>query len=151
MKFVLSLLICILISCTVSAQKKWKYKVKVIENSGKRHRGFFYAAEDTRLVVIKKNADTVGIDAANIDRLFIHRRAIVAPVAIAAAAATAALAIDNPNALETAVIIIIGVPLSVCAGLVVGELFANKRFYKKLQAKDFPSIKANLQKFTVLK
>ncbi|MCZ4225620.1 hypothetical protein [Pedobacter rhodius] len=151
MKFLLSLFICVSISLTVSAQKKWKYKIKLIEHNGKRHRGFFYAADDSQLVLVKSNGDTSKISAENISRLYIHRCGIVAPVTIAAAAAVAVLAIDNPNALETALIIFVGVPIGVCIGLVTGELFANKRFYKQLQAKDFPLIKADLQKYTELK
>lgn len=151
MKIFITLFISIAICFTVSAQRKWKYKIKVVEHSGKGHRGFFYAAEDSRLILVKSNGDTSRLKAENIDRLFIHKRGITAPFAIAGALVFFILAIENPDALESAVLIIVGVPIGVCLGLVTGELFANKKFYKKLKAKDFPLIKKDLQKYTELK
>ncbi|RZK19401.1 MAG: hypothetical protein EOO86_07775 [Pedobacter sp.] len=150
MKIFLMLFFCIAISFTASAQKKWKYKIKVMEHSGKRHRGFFYAAEDTQLILVKSNGDTSRLSAEKISRLYIHRRGIVAPFAIAGALAFFVLAVETPNALESAVLILVGIPIGVSLGLVTGELFANKRFYKKLEAKDFPLIKTDLQKYTEL-
>ena len=151
MKIFLMLFFCIAISFTASAQKKWKYKIKVMEHSGKRHRGFFYAAEDTQLILVKSNGDTSRLSAEKISRLYIHRRGIVAPFAIAGTLAFFVLAVETPNALESAVLILVGIPIGVSLGLVTGELFANKRFYKKLEAKDFPLIKTDLQKYTELK
>lgn len=151
MKIFLMLFFCISICFTVSAQKKWKYKIKVVERNGKRHRGFFYAAEDTQLTLVKSNGDTSRLSAENIDRLYIHRRGVVAPFAIAGALVFFAFAVESSNALESAVLIVVGIPVGVSMGLVTGELFANKRFYKKLEAKDFPLIKTDLQKYTVLK
>ncbi|WP_316806329.1 hypothetical protein [Pedobacter agri] len=151
MKIFLTLLFCITICFTASAQKKWKYKIKIFEHSGKRHRGFFYAAEDTQLILVKSNGDTSRLSAEKISRLYIHRRGIVAPFAIAGALAFFVLAVETPNALESAVLILVGIPIGVSLGLVTGELFANKRFYKKLEAKDFPLIKTDLQKYTELK
>lgn len=150
MKIFLMLFFCIAISFTASAQKKWKYKIKVMEHSGKRHRGFFYAAEDTQLILVKSKGDTSRLSAEKISRLYIHRRGIVAPFAIAGALAFFVLAVETPNALESAVLILVGIPIGVSLGLVTGELFANKRFYKKLEAKDFPLIKTDLQKYTEL-
>jgi len=151
MKFFIIFLFFFSASFAVSAQKKWKYKIKVVDNRGKRHRGFFYAAQDNGLVIIRKNGDTSLLKAENINQLYIHRRGIVAPFAIAGAAIFLAFAIDNPNALETAILIFVGAPVGVCLGLVTGELFANRRFYKKLEAKDFALIKADLQKYTEVK
>ena len=151
MKLLLTLVFCISICITVSAQKKWKYKIKVMEHSGKRHRGFFYAAEDAQITLVKSNGDTSRLSAENIDRLYIHRRGIVAPVAIAGALVFFAFAVESSSALESAVLIFVGIPIGVCLGLVTGELFANKRFYKKLEVKDFPLIKTDLQKYTELK
>jgi len=151
MKICLTLLISISICFTTLAQKKWKFKIKIVEHSGKKHRGFFYAAEDTQLILVKSNRDTSRLPAQNIDKLFIHRRGVVAPFAIAGALIFFAFAIDNGNALESSVLIIVGVPVGVSLGLLTGELFANKRFYKKLEAKDFPLIKKDLQQYTELK
>ncbi|MDN3586424.1 hypothetical protein QWY86_07105 [Pedobacter aquatilis] len=151
MKFFMMLLLFSTISCGLFAQKHWKYKIKIVENSGKKHRGFFYAAQDNGLVLVRKNGDTSLLKAENINQFYIHRRGVVAPFAIAGAAIFLIFAIDNPDALETAVLIFVGAPIGVCLGLVTGELFANKRFYKKLEAKDFPLIKRDLQKYTELK
>lgn len=151
MKTFLMLLIGILICGTAVAQKKWKYKIKVVEHSGKRFRGFFYKAEDTQLTLIKSSGDTIRLKAENIDKLFIHQRGIVAPLAVAGAVLAFIMAVENPNALESAVLIIAGIPLGVAVGLFTGELFANKRYYKQLEANDFPLIKDDLQKYTQIK
>lgn len=151
MRFFLILLFCFSVSLATSAQKRWKYKIKLVEHNGKRHRGFFYAAEDNQLILVKSNGDTSKLKTESINRLYIHRRGIVAPFAIAGAAIFFILAIENPNALESAVLLFVGVPIGVSLGLVTGELFANKRFYKHLEAKDFPLIKTDLQKYTEVK
>lgn len=151
MKFFIAFLFCFSVSFYASAQMRWKYKIKVVEHQGERYRGFFYAAEDNQLIIVKNNGDTLRLKAENIEKLFIHRRGIVAPVAVAAGIAAAAFAIDNPNALETAVIIVVGIPIGFCVGLVAGELFANRKFYKKLSINDFPLIKADLQRYTEVK
>ncbi|RYD73026.1 MAG: hypothetical protein EOP53_20860 [Sphingobacteriales bacterium] len=151
MKLVISVLICFAVSFSVSAQKKWKYKIKIVEHDGKKHRGFFYAAEDNQLIVVKGNRDTLRLQAEKIEKLYIHRRGIVAPLAIAGAAIFFIFAVESPNALESAVLLFVGIPLGVSLGLVTGELFANKRFYKKLETKDFPIINPDLQKYTELK
>ncbi|WP_421944456.1 hypothetical protein [Pedobacter sp.] len=151
MKFFVIFLVFFSASFAVSAQKKWKYKIKVVDNRGKRHRGFFYAAQDNGLVIIRKNGDTSLLNAENINQLYIHRRGIVAPFAIAGAAIFLIFAIDNPNVLKTVVLISVGAPLGLSLGFLAGDLLANKRFYKKLEAKDFPLIKADLQKYTEVK
>ena len=151
MKIFLTLTICFLTCFTVSAQKKWKYKIKVVEHSGKRYRGFFYAAEDKQLILVKNNGDTSILKAENIDKLFIHRRGVVAPFAIAGALVFLALSVESSNVLESVVLIIVGIPVGVSLGLLTGELFANKRYYKRLEEKDFPLIKKDLQQYTELK
>ena len=151
MKFFVIFLVFFSASFAVSAQKKWKYKIKVVDNRGKRHRGFFYAAQDNGLVIIRKNGDTSLLNAENINQLYIHRRGIVAPFAIAGAAIFLIFAIDNPNVLKTVVLISVGAPLGLSLGFLASDLLANKRFYKKLEAKDFPLIKADLQKYTEVK
>lgn len=151
MKTFLTLLISIAVCFTCSAQKKWKYKIKIVEHDGKKHRGFFYAAEDSQLILVKNNGDTSRLQADKIEKLFIHKRGVVAPLAIAGALVFFVLGVENPNALESAVLIIVGVPIGVSLGLITGELFANKKFYKKLETKDFPLIKTDLQKYTELK
>lgn len=151
MKLIMTLLICLVLSFSASAQKSKKYKIKVVEFSGKSHRGLFYAAEDKQLIIITKNGDTSKLQAENISKLYIHKPGIVAPIAIAGAAIFVIAAVENPSALIGAVLIIVGVPVGVSLGLVIGELFANKRYYKKLQARDFPLIKADLQRFTLVK
>ncbi|UKT64580.1 hypothetical protein [Pedobacter mucosus] len=151
MRLFLTLLIFISIAFSASAQKTWKYKIKIVEHNGKRHSGFFYAAEDKQLIIIKSNGDTSRLKAENIGRFYIHKRGIVAPFAIAGALTFLILSVESENALEAAVLIIVGIPIGVSLGLITGELFANKRYYKKLEAKDFPIIKADLKKYTQLK
>ena len=92
--------------------------------------GLFYAAEDSQLTMVKNNDDTLRLKAENIEKLFIHRRGIVAPVAVATGIVTATFAIDNPNALETAIIVVVGIPIGFCVGLVAGEILPIKSFTK---------------------
>jgi len=151
MRFLIVFILFFSVSFYSSAQRRWKYKIKVVEHAGKRQRGFFYAAKDDQLILVRKNGDTIQIGADKIERLYIHKRGIVAPFAIAGAAIFFIFAAQTPYALEGAVLLFVGVPIGVSLGLVTGELFANKRFYKRLEAKDIPLIKLELQKYTELK
>lgn len=156
MKFIFTFLICLAFGFNSFAQQqqsspKAKYKIKIVDRQGNVTRGLFYAAYDDGLTVIKNRRDTVKIGADNITALYIHRRGIVAPLAIAGGLTFFVLGAQSDKLLESVVLIVAGVPAGVAGGLLIGELLANKKYYKQLEAKDFPLIKSNLQKYTVLK
>ncbi|MGM9477558.1 hypothetical protein ACS5PU_14075 [Pedobacter sp. GSP4] len=151
MKFIFTFLICLTLGFSGFAQQRAKYKIKVVEKDGKVTRGLFYAASDDGLMVIKNRRDTVKLSADHITALYIHRRGIVAPLAIAGGLAFFVIGVQSDKLVESVVLIVAGVPAGVAGGLLIGELLSNKKYYKQLEAKDFPLIKSNLQKYTVLK
>ncbi|WP_316844355.1 hypothetical protein [Pedobacter psychrodurus] len=151
MKFIFTFLICIALSYTVNAQQKARYSIRVIDRSGHAVRGSFYAASDDGVIIIRNRRDTVKLSADSISALSIHRKGIAAPLAIAGGLTFFVLAAKSDKLVESVVLIAAGVPVGVSGGLLIGGLLSNKKHYKGLQAKDFPLIKANLQKYTVLK
>jgi len=151
MKFIFTFLICITFGYTGFAQQKAKYSIRVVERNGNAARGSFYAASDDGLTIIRNRRDTVKLSADSISALYIHRRGIVAPLAITGGLAFFVLAAKSDKLVESVVLIAAGVPIGVSGGLLIGGLLSNKKHYKGLQAKDFPLIKSNLQKYTVLK
>jgi hypothetical protein len=153
MKFNIILLFFLAIGSVSVAQERAKYKIKVVEKPRKVTRGVFYAATDNGLTLIKNNGDTIHLDAAQIRALYIHRRGIVAPLTIAGAAVFVGLAIaaKDDDALTQAALLIVGVPIGASIGMLAGDLIANKRYYTQLKPVDFPLIKADLQKYTVVK
>lgn len=142
----------LLTSCFLSAiAQRGQYKIKIVETK-KKTRGVFYKAENDGLTLIKNNGDTLKIPAEQIKSLYIHKRSIVAPITIAATiVAVAFLSNSGATPLQNFVAIFVGVPLGASVGLLAGDLIANKRYYTKLEAKDFPQIKADLQKYTVVR
>lgn len=151
MKIFLTFLLSLSISFTCVAQNRAKYKIKIVEKSGKVSRGNFYSAADDGLTIVKFNRDTVKLKAENITALYISRKGVVGPLMIVGGLVFVALSASNNNGLESAVILLVGVPAGVSGGLLLGQLFANKKYYKQLEAKDFPLIKENLQKYTQIK
>jgi len=151
MKFIFTLLTCIALSYTVNAQQRAKYTVRVVDRNGDAKRGSFYAATDDGLTIIRNRRDTIKLSADSISALYIHRKGIAAPLAIAGGLTFFVLAAKSDKLVESVVLIAAGVPAGVSGGLLIGGLFSNKKHYKGLQAKDFPLIKTNLQKYTVLK
>ncbi|MBC6109807.1 hypothetical protein ACFOG5_08515 [Pedobacter fastidiosus] len=151
MKIFLTFLLSLSICFTCIAQNRAKYKIKIVEKSGKVSRGNFYMAADDGLTIIKFNRDTVKLKAENISALYISRKGVIGPLMIVGGLAFVVWSASNNNALESAVILLVGAPIGVSGGLLVGQLLANKKYYKKLEAKDFPLIKENLQKYTQIK
>lgn len=156
MKFIFTILCCLAFAFGSFAQQqhptpKAKYKIKIVDRKGRVTRGLFYAAYDDGLTLIKNRRDTVKLSADSISALYIHRRGIVAPLAIAGGLTFFVLGATSDKLAESFLLIAAGVPAGVAGGLLIGELFANKKYYKQLEAKDFPLIKPNLQKYTALK
>ncbi|KQM64592.1 hypothetical protein ASE74_11265 [Pedobacter sp. Leaf216] len=151
MKLIFTFLICIALSYTVNAQQRAKYTVRVVDRSGNATRGSFYAAADDGVTIIRNRRDTVKLSADSISALYIHRKGIAAPLAIAGGLTFFVLAAKSDKLVESVVLIAAGVPVGVSGGLLIGGLFSNKKNYKGLQAKDFPLIKSNLKQYTVLK
>lgn len=151
MKFIFTFLVFLALSYTGFAQHKAKYNVRVVDRSGNATRGIFYAVSDEGLTVIRNRKDTVKINADNISAISIHRRGIVAPLAIAGGLTFFILAAKSDKLVESVVLIAAGVPAGVSGGLLIGNLLSNKKRYKNLQPKDFPLIKPNLQQYAMLK
>jgi len=151
MKFIFTFLICIALTYTSVAQQRAKYTIRVVDRNGKAIRGSFYAASDQGLTVIRNRKDTLKLSADSISALYIHRKGIAAPLAIAGGLTFFVLAAKSDKLAESIVLIAAGVPAGVSGGLLIGGLLSNKKHYKGLSAKDFPLIRPNLQKYTVLK
>ncbi|WP_406825872.1 hypothetical protein [Pedobacter sp. KACC 23697] len=151
MKFIFTSLIFLAFGYNTFAQQKSRYNIRVIDQNGKGVRGSFYAAADDGLTIIRNRKDTLKLSADSISALYIHRKGIAAPLAIAGGLTFFVLAAKSDKLAESVVLIAAGVPAGVSGGLLIGGLLSNKKHYKGLQAKDFPLIKSNLQKYTVLK
>lgn len=149
MKTALIFLLTLAMYFPSQAQRRGKYNIKVVEQNQKKHRGVFYAADNDGLMLIS-NGDTISVKAEQITALYIKRRGIVGPFAIAAALPFLVAAIATPGVYGIAYFLI-GIPLSAAAGFILAQPFANKRSYKNLKAKDFPIIKDDLRKYTVVK
>ncbi|WP_343523644.1 hypothetical protein [Pedobacter sp.] len=151
MKFTFTCLIFFALSYAGFAQQKAKYNIRVVDRSGQAVRGIFYAASDNGLTVIRNRKDTLKLSADSISALYIHRRGLVAPLAIAGGLTFFVLAAKSDKLAESVVLIAAGVPAGVSGGLLIGGLLSNKKRYLGLQPKDFPVIKSSLQQYTVLK
>nr|WP_316827598.1 hypothetical protein [Pedobacter miscanthi] len=151
MKFIFTFLIFFTLSYTGFAQQRGKYNIRVVDRKGHAVRGTFYEAADNGLTIIRNRRDTLKLSADSISALYIHRKGIVAPLAIAGGLTFFVLAAKSDKLAESIVLIAAGVPAGVSGGLLIGGLLSNKKRYKGLQAKDFPVIKPTLQQYTVLK
>jgi len=151
MKFIFTSLIFLAFGYSTFAQQKARYNVRVIDQNGKGVRGSFYAAADDGLTIIRNRKDTLKLSADSISELYIHRKGIAAPLAIAGGLTFFVLAAKSDKLAESVLLIAAGVPAGVSGGLLIGGLLSSKKHYKGLRAKDFPLIKSNLQKYTVLK
>lgn len=147
MRVLIILLFIAAIAIPSAAQKRGKYKIKIVEHNHKRHRGIFYAAEDQGLTLYRRNGDTTFVKAENISALYISRPGIVVPMAVAGALTLFVVGASTPG-INGAALVILGPPLGTAAGLLLSQPFANKRYYRKLEAKDFPIIKEDLKKYT---
>ncbi|WP_293790428.1 hypothetical protein [uncultured Pedobacter sp.] len=151
MKFIFTCLIFLAFGYSTFAQQKGRYNIRVIDLNGKGVRGSFYAAADDGLTIIRNRRDTLKLSADSISALYIYRKGIAAPLAVAGALTFFVLAARSDKLVESVVFIAAGVPAGVSGGLLIGGLLSNKKRYKRLQAKDFPLIKSDLQKYTILK
>jgi len=151
MKFIFTCLIFFALSFTGFAQQRAKYNIRVVDRSGHAVRGAFYAASDNGLILIRNRRDTLKLSADSISALYIHRRGLIAPLAIAGGLTFFVLAAKSDKLVESIVLIAAGVPAGVSGGLLIGSLLSNKKRYRGLQPKDFPVIKPTLQQYTVLK
>lgn len=148
MKIILSILFCLVINLTAQAQARPKYNIKIVERSKDKVRGVFYAITDTELILLKHNVDTIKLKFANVKDIYISKRGVVLPFILIGAGAFVVIAAESTNALTQAANIVGGIPIGVALGTLVGQLFANKRFYKDLDVSDFPNIKTDLEKYT---
>jgi len=148
MKIILTILLCLFINQACNAQLKPKYNIKVIEKNKQRIRGVFYAITDHELMLLKHNSDTIKLRFANVKDIYISKRGVILPFMALGAGVAVVAAAESQLPLEQAAYIVVGIPVGVAIGNLVGQLFANKRFYRGLQVSDFPNIKTDLEKYT---
>ncbi|PWS28336.1 hypothetical protein DHW03_00315 [Pedobacter yonginense] len=151
MKIFLTLVLTLGLFFTSLAQNKAKYKIKIVEKNGNVSRGNFYAAADDGLTIIKTSHDTLKLKAEDITAIYISRKGLIGPMMLVGGIAFVALSATSNNALESVVALVVGIPVGMSGGFLIGQLISNKKYYKKLEAKDFPLIKSNLQRYTQIK
>ncbi|TKC07924.1 hypothetical protein FA048_12220 [Pedobacter polaris] len=148
MKIILIILLCLVSDVVCKAQLKPKYNIKVVEKNKHHIRGVFYAVTDKELVLLKHNRDTVKLSFNQIKDLYISKRGVIFPFMALGAGVALVAAAESELPLEQAAYIVAGIPVGIAVGNLVGQLFANKRFYRGLEVSDFPNIRADLEKYT---
>ena len=148
MKITLTILICLFINQVCKAQLKPKYNIKVIEKNKHHIRGVFYAITDHELILLKSGTDTIKLRFANVKDLYIRKRGVILPFMVLGASIGFVAANQAKLPLDQLVYLFAGVPVAAIVGNLVGQLFANKRFYKGLEVSDFPNIRTDLEKYT---
>ncbi|RZJ76191.1 MAG: hypothetical protein EOO47_18785 [Flavobacterium sp.] len=150
MKIIIPLLAFLFFTLNSYAQSKPKYSIKVVCKDRHVFRGVFYAVSTNQLVLLKHN-DTLKINFANVKDLYISKKGLVLPFMLVGAGIFFILAAEADLPLDQLGYLVGGVPLGVGVGSLVGQLFANKRFYKGLVETDFLTIRPDLERYTQVK
>lgn len=149
MKTLIAIILIMHISITSSAQNRNRYRIKVVERNRLVTKGTFYAVTDNELILVRYRKDTIKIKTNNVKALYINRRGVVVPFIFVGAAVFLAIASKEVHSItEVLNPLLIGIPAGAAAGIVSWQLFANKRYYRKLEPADFPLIKPDLERFT---
>lgn len=148
MKIIIPIFFCLVISLTSKAQSKPVYNIKVVDKVRHRIKGVFYAVTDTELVLLKHRSDTIRLNFVNVKDLYISKRGLILPFMLIGAGVFFVAATQSKMPLDQLANLVIGVPVGVAVGNLIGQLFANKRFYKGLEEADFPKIRTDLEKYT---
>ena len=148
MKIIIVILISLFMALSSQAQTKPKFNIKIVSKSGHTTRGLLYAVGEKEIIMLKHEKDTLKINFKEMKHLYVKRRGVILPIILAGAVAFVIVATQSTNPLLQVVNIIAGVPIGVAIGAIVGQLFANKRFYRHIEAGDFTEISGDLQKYT---
>ena len=151
MKIIIAILISLFMALNSQAQTKPKFNIKIVSKDGHTTRGLLYAVGEKEIIVLKHEKDTLRINFKEMKHLYVKRRGIILPIILAGAATFVILATQSTNPLLLVVNIIAGVPIGIAVGALVGQLFANKRFYRHIEVTDFQEIRVDLQKYTQVK
>lgn len=150
MKIIISALVFLLFTLNAFAQSKPTYNIKVVSKDRHLFRGVFYAVSTNQLVLLKGN-DTLKIDFANVKDLYISKKGLLLPFILVGAGVFIIAAAEADLPLDQLAYLIAGVPLGIGVGSLVGQLFANKRFYRGLVEADFLEIRTDLERYTQVK
>lgn len=148
MKIILSILFCLFINLVSQAQTRPKYHIKVVEKNKHSIGGIFYAITDHKLILLKHGTDTIKLWFANVKDLYIRKRGVILPFMVLGTGIALVAATKAKLPLDQFVYLFAGAPIAAIVGNLVGQLLANKRFYRGLEISDFPKIKADLEKYT---
>jgi hypothetical protein len=148
MKVIILFLSMLLICSYCQAQNKPKYIITVVKKSKHKVRGVFYAITDHELVLLKHNTKTIKVEFSNVKDIYINKKGVILPFMLLGAGVVLVAATQEKLPLDQFALLIAGVPVGAVVGNLVGQLFANKRFYRKLELHDFPNIRADLEKYT---
>jgi hypothetical protein len=152
MKILLIVILSFGFGFTAVAQNKGRYKIKIVQNNGHVNRGIFYAANDSALVVITNAGDTLNVKNAYVKHLYIQKRGVILPIVILGSAIATVLLLPAESVFApVGLLIVLGVVTGGGLGNLIGELIANKKYYKNLQTTDFAEINAVLHKYTQIK
>lgn len=150
MKIIIPIVALLLFTLNVFAQSKPTYNIKVVDKDRHLFRGVFYAVSTNQLVLLKGN-DTLKINFANVKDLYISKKGLVLPFMLVWAGIFIIAAAEADFPLDQLAYLVAGVPLGVGVGSLVGQLFANKRFYRDLVESDFLEIRTDLERYTQVK
>lgn len=150
MKIIISALVFLLFTLNAFPQSKPTYNIKVISKDRHLFRGVFYAVSTNQLVLLKGN-DTLKINFANVKDLYISKKGLLLPFMLVGAGVFIIAAAEADLPLDQLAYLVAGVPLGIGVGSLVGQLFANKRFYRGLVEADFLEIRTDLERYTQVK
>lgn len=142
------------LSCLGQQEKtRAKYRIKVVAKDYVVTRGIFYAVADDGITLVTAKGDTVKLAADKISSLFIRRRGVIASLIIIPATIFVLLALQVPKSdfVNPEGLAVVAAFLGAGVGYVSAEFFSAKKYYKKIETKDFPDIKNNLQQYAEIK
>lgn len=150
MKIIIPAVVFLLFTLNVFSQSKPTYNIKVVDKDRNLFRGVFYAVSTNQLILLK-GKDTLRINFANVKDLYISKKGLLLPFMLVGAGVFIIAAAEADLPLDQLAYLVAGVPLGVGVGSLVGQLFANKRFYKGLVEADFLAIRTDLERYTQVK
>ena len=147
MKIITCILMCLFFAVNSQAQSKPKFNIKAVSKNGRITKGLLFAVNKNELILLKNKQDTLKINFNDLKHLYVKRKGVVLPFILTGAVVFVIVATQSTNPLTQLGNVIAGVPVGVAIGSLVGQLFANKKFYRHIAANDFPEISANLQQY----
>ena len=150
MKIIIPLLTFLFFMLNSFAQSKPTYNIKVVDKDRHVFRGVFYAVSTNQLILLK-GTDTLKINFTNVKDLYISKKGLILLFMLVGAGIFIIAAAEADLPLDQLGYLIGGVPLGIGVGSLVGQIFANKRFYRGLVEADFLEIRTDLERYTQVK